>query len=144
MCFQVGVRKTWKYATLHLNYLLLKIPVPDVPSVDIRILFWKILAGYADIWGKQAILRALPGYLKSLGFILRIMCNGLSNQLFWSLFPRLIDAHQESLHPYKGCLRVQLIQQRISNKYLLLQKMIIQGWHLISGHLWAAEIYLYK
>lgn len=135
MCFQVGVRKTWKYAALHLNYLLLKIPVPDVPSVDIRIFFWKILAGYADIWGKRAILRALPGYLKSLGFILRITCYGLSNQLFWSLFPKLIDAPQESLHPYEGCLRVQLIQQRISNKYLLLQKMIIQGWYLISGHL---------
>lgn len=145
MGFQLGVRKTWKYAALGLNYLLLKIPVPDIPTVEIRIISWKILAGHADGWGKQTILKANWKF----GFILRIRHYRPSNQLFWSLFPRLIDAHQESLHRYQGCLREgggKLIQQRIFNKYLLLlkKKKIIQVWHLISGNLWEAEIYLYK
>lgn len=129
MGFWLEVRKTWKYAALGLNYLLLKIPVPDILTVETRIISWKILAGHADGRGKQAILKANWKF----GFVLRVRCYRSSNQLFWSLFSGLIDAHQESLHHYQGCLREgrgKLIQQGIFNKYLLL---FLKKWSYKSG-----------
>lgn len=119
MDFWLGIRKTWKYAALGLNYLLLKIPVPDIPTAETQITSWKIVAGHADGWGEQAMLKANWKF----GFVLRIRHYRPSNHVFWSLFSGLIDARQESLHRYQGCLREgreKLIQQRIFNKYLLL------------------------
>lgn len=51
-----------------LNYLLLKIPVPDVPSVEMRNISWNILAGYADVWGKMSYFKIFAGIPEKFGF----------------------------------------------------------------------------